>query len=100
MENIVRLTPGETYRRNTLTGSEPLSHEATIRDRLMGGRHALNVEIEVRVLVPKCRSKSGSATPSHDDFDRITRYRFGSWVADAGEAGIGGAKVSRGRVAQ
>ena len=53
MENIVRLRPGETYRRNTLSGSEPLSHEATIRDRLMAGRHALNVEIEVRVLVPK-----------------------------------------------
>src|SRR6185503_17680540 len=74
MENIVRLWPYETY-----------SKETPFRDRLMAGRHALNVEIEVRVLVPKCRSKSGSAppnrsksgsaAPSHDDFGR-DRLRF------------------------
>ena len=42
MENIVRLSPYETY-----------SKETAFRDRLTEGRHALNVEIEVRILAPK-----------------------------------------------
>ena len=49
MENNVRFTPSVTEQ----------TKEQTFRDRLMAGRHALNVEIEVRVLVPKYRSKSG-----------------------------------------
>jgi hypothetical protein len=43
-----------------LSGSEPLSHEATIRDRLMAGHRALNVESEVRNRV------SGSEPLRHE----------------------------------
>jgi hypothetical protein len=52
MKNIVRLKPGETWQ----------TKKQAFRDRLMAGRHALNVEIEVRVLVPKL-TRAGPTVP-------------------------------------
>jgi hypothetical protein len=63
----------------------------------MAGRHALNVEIEVRVLVPKCRSKSGSAAPRHDAFDR-DRLRFSAGKPTPAKPAS--AAKGQGRVAQ